>query len=163
MYLKFIVFFIIIQSNAFAETPSTSSIEELLRVTKSEQISKQTQQLIQASLDKIYQETLESKKDQLTTVQRDKLEHYMQSTSNIVVELLSWDHFKSDIIQIYAETYTQKEVDDLIEFYRSPTGQSSIDKMPEILNKTRLLMQQKFQTILPQKHKMYEDMMKQMQ
>lgn len=114
-------------------------------------------------MDKIYQETLESKKDQLTTVQRDKLEHYMQSTSNMVVELLSWDHFKSDIIQIYAETYTQKEVDDLIEFYRSPTGQSSIDKMPEILNKTRLLMQQKFQTILPQKHKMYEDMMKQMQ
>ncbi len=38
-----LVFFIIMQSNVFAETPTISSIEELLRVTKSEQISKQTQ------------------------------------------------------------------------------------------------------------------------
>jgi len=43
-------------------------------------------------------------------------------------------------VNIYMEEYTEKELNDLINFYKTPTGKKTIEKFPEILMKTKMLI-----------------------
>ena len=40
------------------------------------------------------------------------------------------DYLRKDMVKIYTENYTEKELKDIIKFYESPTGKSLIKKMP---------------------------------
>lgn len=42
--------------------------------------------------------------------------------------------------QIYAQTFTDQELRDLLTFYRSPTGRSFVAKTPEVLNRTNAVI-----------------------
>lgn len=48
---------------------------------------------------------------------------------------MSWQNLKTDFVQLYAEAFTLKEVQDLITFYQTPTGQKAIKKMPELMTR----------------------------
>jgi hypothetical protein len=60
--------------------------------------------------------------------------------------VLSTDKLEAVYEKIYSEVYSQQEVDGLIAFYSSPTGQMFAEKQPEISQRTNKLMQQ---TMLP--------------
>ena len=48
----------------------------------------------------------------------------------VMREQLRWEDFEPQMIRTYQKTFTQKEVDGMKAFYRTPTGQSVIAKMP---------------------------------
>jgi hypothetical protein len=54
---------------------------------------------------------------------------------------MSWATLRPMYVQIYRDTFTQKEVDGLIAFYKSPTGVAFVDKMPVVMQKSQALMQ----------------------
>jgi hypothetical protein len=62
-------------------------------------------------------------------------------------EFLAWDQMKGMYVDIYIEVFTEEEVNELIEFYKSPLGQKLLAKMPELMQKTM----QKTQAMLQQK------------
>jgi|HubBroStandDraft_6_1064221.scaffolds.fasta_scaffold161325_3 hypothetical protein len=55
-------------------------------------------------------------------------------------ESLTWEKLEPTMTEIYRKDFTQREVDDMLKFYRSPTGVAMIDKMP-------LVMQQASQSV----------------
>jgi hypothetical protein len=68
---------------------------------------------------------------------------FAEKMDKIVAEELSWTRMKAFSLQIYRESFTQKEVEDLIAFYESPTGQAFVAKMPVVTQKSIALMQQR--------------------
>ena len=54
----------------------------------------------------------------------------------------------SSYIPACHETFTEKELNDLIAFYESPTGKMFVRKTPVILENTSNLIQQKMVSIL---------------
>ena len=62
----------------------------------------------------------------------------------------------------YRETFTEKELNDLIAFYESPTGKMFVKKTPVILEKTSAVMQQKMVSILSRMNAMLEQTMKEL-
>ena len=65
---------------------------------------------------------------------------------NAVEGVLSADKLQVVYEKIYAEIYSQEEVDGLIAFYSSPIGQVFAEKQPQISQRTNKVMQQ---TMLP--------------
>ncbi len=61
---------------------------------------------------------------------------------------LSWEKIKGIYIEVYSQAFTQKEIDDLIGFYGSPTGQMVIEKMPEVMQKTQVMMLARMQPFM---------------
>jgi hypothetical protein len=55
-------------------------------------------------------------------------------------ESLTWEKLEPTMTAIYRKDFTQRQVDDMLKFYRSPTGVAMIDKMP-------LVMQQAGQSV----------------
>jgi hypothetical protein len=45
---------------------------------------------------------------------------------------VSWASVKEDMITIYAQEFTEKELKQLTAFYQTPVGQKAVEKLPEL-------------------------------
>jgi hypothetical protein len=55
-------------------------------------------------------------------------------------EAISWDSLIEPMILIYIESYTEKELQAIIDFFGSDVGQSFIKKSPEVMEKSTAIM-----------------------
>ena len=62
---------------------------------------------------------------------------------------MTWAKLEPTVIQIYRETYTQAEIDGLIAFYKSPVGQASVAKTPQVMRRSLEASQKQMQAFLP--------------
>ena len=65
------------------------------------------------------------------------------------------DGTKNDMINIYSELFTVKELNDMKEFYKTPTGQKEIEKTPEVLARMLEISISRMQKIAPEINKMF--------
>ena len=56
----------------------------------------------------------------------------MPRVNAVIREELSWARLKPDFAAIYAETFSQHEIDGLIAFYQGPIGSALVAKMPQL-------------------------------
>ena len=69
-------------------------------------------------------------------VQRQpQLQPYRHILLDFFGKYLSYNSLKPDFIDIYTEEFTEKELRDIIAFYKTPTGQKTITKMPVLMQK----------------------------
>ena len=54
---------------------------------------------------------------------------------------LRWQDVRGDFVRLYARTYTEAEVRQLVAFYRSPVGQKSIRVQGQLAGETRRITQ----------------------
>jgi hypothetical protein len=47
-----------------------------------------------------------------------------------VKDELAWSKIEPEIVSVYVKTFSQKEINDMITFYSSPSGQSVANKLP---------------------------------
>jgi len=63
---------------------------------------------------------------------------------------MSWNSLKGEFLKLYLETFTQSEVEDLVVFYKTPTGRKSIRLMPEMMAQGAAIGQKRVQANLPE-------------
>ena len=51
-------------------------------------------------------------------------------------DTMTWEAIGPRIADIYQETFTDKEMREAAAFYRTPTGQKILDKLPEVMQKS---------------------------
>jgi hypothetical protein len=77
----------------------------------------------------------------------------MKTRLNKVMEMvnqeLTWDKMKKDQIALYADTFTEQELKDMIAFYKTPSGKAFIDKQPELLKKSMEITQKLLGEVIP--------------
>jgi hypothetical protein len=148
MLKKFLLLVLLIASpwSAHAAQPSAESIEKLLSITKAE-----------ALLDSIYTNTEQVMRQAmaqslagktLSPEQKRFLDAAPQRFAEVMRDELSWAKLKPMYVQIYQESFTQEEIDGLIAFYGTPTGQATINKMPVVLQKSMAGIQARMQPFL---------------
>lgn len=54
-----------------------------------------------------------------------------------------------EILKIYDKHFTEKEVDDMLAFYRTETGKSILKKMPDVMQESMMISQSFVQVLLP--------------
>jgi uncharacterized protein len=110
--------------------------QELLQVAKMDQGFKQMLDRAQA--------TIKAQTTRQATAPADKAA-IEEKISPILSQQLNWDQLKPQYVKIYADTYTEEELDAILAFYKSPAGQAWFAKSPAVGEKARQITQQAMQ------------------
>lgn len=89
-----------------------------------------------------------------------KLDDFQKRVMDLVTAQVSWEKLEPQYTELYAQTYTEQEVDDILTFYRSPSGEAMIAKTPELLQKSMAMGQERMQAVMPQLMQMVQDFAK---
>lgn len=137
-----------ISASAVHAAPATAeSIEALLAITKTKELVDSANTNIEASvrqgmLTAVGNKELTAEQKQLLDVLPAKIVAAMQPE-------FSWEILKPDFVRLYAETFSQEEVDGMIQFYKSPLGQTLISKMPVVMNRSMQIVQARLGAAMP--------------
>ena len=94
----------------------------------------------------------------LTEEEQYLFDNFMTKLHDSMKEEVSWKRIKDPMIEIYMKHYTKKEIEELLAFYRTETGQSLIKKMPLVMRDAMQLSQQMLVNFLPKIQVMVEEM-----
>ncbi len=81
--------------------------------------------------------------------------------NGLVEQTIGWKVIEPDYLKLYSDTYTEPEVDSFLTFYKSPAGQTMLNKSPEVAAKSLAITQQHMSSIEPQLRQMVADFVKQ--
>ncbi|MFC1834590.1 DUF2059 domain-containing protein [Thermodesulfobacteriota bacterium] len=72
-----------------------------------------------------------------------------QKVTDMITGSMSWDKIKADVINAYAATFTEAEMKAAIAFYKTPEGKKFAEKHPVVAQKLVMVLQKRFQAIIP--------------
>lgn len=118
---------------------SESSVRELIAVTQAKKLMDD----VLAQMDGLMRSSTQTQfaGKNFDAEQRKIAEETQVEMLAMLKDELSWEKMEPMFIDIYSKTFTQKEVDDLIVFYKTESGQSMIRKMPLVTQQSMQLMQ----------------------
>src|SRR3954451_8378091 len=116
-------------SHAYADDSSkTAKVEEYMRLVKMDEMLRQT---LEMSANQMKSGMLQEMMGvQLPPEQQKQLDEFVEQMQHRIFEIVAWDKLKPDYLKLMVETYTDAELDDIIAFYKSPSGKSLIAKNP---------------------------------
>ncbi len=77
-------------------------------------------------------------------------DEYYSKMMQLMREELNWDKVKDPIKSIYGAHFTNTEIRDLINFYKTDTGRKTLEKLPVIMQESMAISQQALANVLPQ-------------
>lgn len=148
---------------AETHTPDTApgvnraSVETLLEVSEARKLLESTQQQLEQMLQTLLQQK------HLSAAQRPVVEKFSHQLLDLIQAEISWEKLHEPMIDIYMKHYSQQEIDEILAFYRSETGQSLLKKQPQVVQETMQLSQQAAQNLLPKIKQLTDDMRRELQ
>lgn len=132
-------------------------VRELFRLMK---IDKTMAQVQQQALDQvksgIYQEITGAK---LSSAEQKSVDDLTDKVGVIVSKAMSWESLEPEFAKLYEQAYTEQQIEDLLAFYRSPTGQVTVEKTPLLLNEANEISQRHMATAIPEIQALLKDFM----
>jgi len=92
-----------------------------------------------------------------TPEQKARIDAFQKQLFDYIGSQVSWESMRSDYIDLYAQTFTEDEIDGMLTFYKSPAGAAMIAKTPELAAKAGLLGAKRMLTLKPEIQKMVDD------
>lgn len=81
---------------------------------------------------------------------RAKLEQMQTKVFALISERVSWQKMKPVYVKLYAEVYTDEELDGMIAFFSSPAGRSMTAKSPILMQRSMQVVQSLMAEVLPE-------------
>ena len=84
------------------------------------------------------EKTMDASVNQMITIQvkqNPMLAPYENVLRSFLKKYVGWDALKDDLAKIYKEEFTEKELNDIIAFYKTPTGKKAAQKLPALMRK----------------------------
>jgi hypothetical protein len=79
-----------------------------------------------------------------------ELAPYQDIFENWIRKIYANNPLDKEMVRLYAETFSEPELRQLIAFYKTPVGQKALQKMPELMQKGMAIGQQLAQAHLPE-------------
>jgi uncharacterized protein len=111
--------------------PSDESIRQLLELTDARKLVDAAKAQVNTMVTASMQEAAQGKT--LTPQQQAAIEKMHSEMMQVVDQMLNWDALLPMYIRIYRQSFTQDELDGMTAFYKTPTGQAMIKKMPVVM------------------------------
>jgi uncharacterized protein len=134
------------------EASKNAKIEEMLALTNASQMINQVFEQMKAM------EAAQLSKMDVPPDKRQLVDQIQQKVLQLLQDSLSWEKLKPKMIEIYAATFTEEEIDGILNFYKSPAGQAMLQKMPQLVQRSMAMTQQMAQDLLPQIQKLTDEM-----
>jgi hypothetical protein len=129
--------FLLAASPLRAQAPSPSHLqaaEDLIRVMRTEEMLKKgTERMLEA----------QAQQDPSLSGVRDIVDEFM-------AKALDWQELKPEFVRLYAETYTEAELRQLVAFYQTPLGQRVVETMPDLMARSSEISQRRVREFMPE-------------
>lgn len=141
--------------NLCAAPATDASIEELLNLTQAQSTldaaHAQLEQVMKDGMNQALQGQRMNPKQQAAV---DKLPARM---AKIIREEVTWEKMKPQLMVVYRDIFTQEEINGLIDFYKTPTGQTMTRKMPQVLQKSVQISQNMMMQVMPKMQQLMQE------
>ncbi len=88
--------------------------------------------------------------------QNPSLENYRNTMLKFFKKYMSWESMEADYVKLYQEEFNEKEIRDMIDFYKTETGRKTLKKLPALLQKGAQIGQNRVQENMHELQKMIE-------
>lgn len=124
---------------ALAAPPTEASIDELLTITQSEKML----ETVFTNTDALMHQSLAEMTagEKLSEKQQQIIDSATAGFLQVVRDEMSWAKMRPLYVQLYQESFTQEEIDGLVNFYKSPAGAAFVQKMPAVVQRSMVMMQ----------------------
>jgi len=127
--------------------PSEQSINQLFAVMHTSQLL----DIYAAQIDATMRASLRQGPEwvQLNAEQQQILDDMSAELTALIKHEMSWESVRPLMVEVYRNTFSAREVDEMVKFYQSPTGQAVISKLPAAMAQAMQAMQQHVSTLTP--------------
>jgi len=147
-------------SPSFADDASKAAkVEEFFKLSKMDDTLRQALAL---SANQIKSGMLQQMTGvKLSPEQEKSMGEFQDKVTTLVSGALSWEKMKPAYVKLYADTYTEPQLDDIVAFYKSPTGQAMVAGNSSMMTKASAIAQKQLAEVMPELQKMIRDFVEQ--
>jgi hypothetical protein len=117
----------------------TALIEEMISLTHPDRVITQFLQQYKAAFSKGLEEAFRnelSKHHEDASKYQPEIQRFEDQMFSLLADRLKWEKIKPKFVVVYDETFSKQELSDIVAFYKTPSGQSLLQKMPELIAKS---------------------------
>lgn len=137
-----------------------ASVEKLLELMQADQMLEQVRAQTQAAMRQAAVTTAAKPLDARTQAILDK---YLVRLGDLMFGPESLDRVHAMMVTIYTSQFSEREVQDMIVFYRSETGQAMTRKMPQVMQQSMQLAMAWMQDLQPAMTELMDQMKQEIQ
>jgi uncharacterized protein len=127
--------------------PTAASVKQLLEAMHSRSMIDSYMKQVETTMHTALQQA--SAGETPNARQRKIVEDLQTRIMALVKEQLNWTDLEPIMIEVYRDTFTQHEIDGMLRFYRSETGQAVINKLPTVTQESMARIQGRVNALTP--------------
>ncbi|QSX30437.1 DUF2059 domain-containing protein [Shewanella cyperi] len=139
------------------EVDRRAQVEELLNAMKADSLMDS----IYSQMDGMMQQM--AAQLQVKDSEREQFTAYTQKVIQLITDEMGWNKIKGPMVDIYVNNYSEKELADMLAFYRSESGQSMVNKMPAVMQQSMQYTMGMMQQLTPKIQAMSQEFQQQLQ
>lgn len=137
-----------------------AKVQEFFKVSKMDQLSVQ---VMKQAMDQVNSGVMQQMLGvKLTPSQQQSVDDVTKRMQKIISGALNWKDLEPEYAKIYAAAYTEQQLDDILAFYKSPTGQAMVDKSPALAAQASAITQKRMEAVIPQLQQVMKDFITQL-
>ncbi|HMG05050.1 MAG TPA: DUF2059 domain-containing protein, partial [Chthoniobacterales bacterium] len=105
--------------------------------------------LSQMNMDAVLSQTIDQTL-QMQIKANPAIAPYEQEMKNFLKKYMSWAGLQEDMVKLYADAFTESELNELSKFYQTPVGKKTLQQMPVLMSKGAEIGQRRVQEHLPE-------------
>lgn len=134
-----------------------TKIMELLTVLKVDQVGKQIVDGANQQTEALGHREFGATE---TPEQQKKVSDLHQQVVTLISPAVDWKTLQPEFVAMYNTAYTEPEVDGILAFYKSPSGQALLNKGPQIGQQSSQIVQTHMASVQPQLRQLVQDFAK---
>lgn len=139
---------------------SEASIRELIEITQVKKLLDNMSGQIDSAMQASMKQALAGQS--LSPEQQKVMDEMRGKMVKLVSDSLKWDQLETVFIDIYTKTFTQREVEGMLSFYKTDAGKALIVKMPLVMQNSMQTMQSQMATLMPKIQQLQQETMEKM-
>lgn len=139
--------------------PSDESVRHLLDLEHKHLVLDEAMSNLDDFMQKGMEQALQAEGPALNAQQQQIIDQYRTDTVSVIKDELAWSKVEPEMVSAYVKTFSQKEVNDLVTFYSSPSGQSVANKLPLVSRQMTADLQQRMLPLIQKIKQAQRDMM----
>jgi hypothetical protein len=118
------------------------------------------QQMMDGMMKQVTSNTRQLVGNNMTPAQAANFDAFQKRLIALIESQMSYASLEPDYIKLYADNFTDEQLDGIIAFYKSPAGQSMVEKLPALTAQSLQLSQARVTLLIPKVQQMAQDFAK---
>jgi hypothetical protein len=155
-FLLVLALFAAAPSFAQDQPASEKSIREFMAVSKTKDMLDGMWAQIDSSMDTAVESIMQGKP--LSAEQQKAVVNMRAKLAAIFKEEMGWDILEPVFVDVYKKSFTQKELDGILVFYKSAAGKAMVAKLPVVIKNSNDAMMSRVQAMVPRMQELQREL-----